>query len=371
MVVKMQSNWKTHLESNGAVIENNIVVHYGDSKHELAKMLVDNKTVVADLSHYGLIKISGSDAKSFLQSQFSNDINLVTESQAQLNSYCSPKGRVLALFNLFQVKDHYYLQLPRALLDSILKRLTMFKMRADVELVDVSDNLLCIGVSGPSAGSILKNAFKNYPDSNYACLNIVNSKNADQYQNTITIIQLANTTESKNQSQFLIFANSESLINFWTNNNDNLEPIGCHAWSLLNIQSGIPSIETETIDAFVPQMLNLQLINAVSFSKGCYPGQEIVARTQYLGKLKKRMYLLKSKNNKILAPGTDLSTEKAIDDQSKGKIVNCQVSIDGSIEALAVLQISSVDDGKVVVKSEPNIKFSIQNLPYSFEEPKS
>jgi len=355
----MDSIWKSHLESQGAVIEENGVSHYGNATQELAAVNNNDKTIIADLSHLGIIKISGSETQSFLQSQFSNDVNLVTETQAQLNSYCSPKGRVIAFFSLFQIQNDYYLQLPKALLDSILKRLTMFKMRADVELTDVSDTLCCFGLSGSSAESIIQNKFNTIPSEHCS----------SETQDNITVIKLPNTTN--NNSRFLVFSNCDTLASYWASNKDNLVAVGRDPWSLLDVQSGIPTIESETVDAFVPQMLNLQLINAVNFKKGCYPGQEIVARTQYLGKLKKRMYLLKSGNNQILVPGTDLTTENATDEQSKGKIVNCQLSPNGGIEALAVMQIKSIDEqGDVIVKSSPEVKFSTQTLPYSFEEPK-
>lgn len=353
----MESSWKTHLESKGAVIEENRVSHFGNARQELTNLNNKDKTIIADLSHYAIIKISGSEAQFFLQSQFSNDVNQVTKLQAQLSSYCSPKGRVLTLLRLLQINDDFYLQLPIVLLDSIMKRLTMFKMRADVDLINISDSLHCIGITGRAAESILKNEFDEIPASN----------NATKTKDDLTIIRVANNNNSETQPRFLLFASSNTLASFWTTNTDKLQPVGSASWSLLDIQSGIPTIEAETVDTFVPQMLNLQLINAVNFKKGCYPGQEIVARTQYLGKLKKRMYLIKSDVEQLLAPGTDLTTEDAIDEQSKGKIVNCQFSPDGGIEALAVIQIKSINQGHILVKNAPHIKFTIQELPYSFE----
>jgi len=361
----MNSSWKIHLESKGAVIENNKVIHFGKAEQELNGFNSNKTTIIADLSHYALIKISGSEAQSFLQSQFSNDVDLINESQAQLNSYCSPKGRILALFSLFKINNDFYLQLPHDLLDSILKRLTMFKMRADVELEDVSDSIQCIGISGLNAESLIQKIVTNVPNSHYSSIT----------QNGITVIRLENATQQNYQTRFIIFANNEILTQFWNDNNQDLLPVSSNIWSLLDIQSGIPTIETATIDSFVPQMVNLQLINAVSFKKGCYPGQEIVARTQYLGKLKKRMYLLKSENDQQLLAGSDLTTENATDEQSKGKIVNCQLSPDGGIEALAVIQISSIDpsneQGAILLKQNPQIKFTIHELPYSFESTES
>ncbi len=354
----MESSWKSHLESIGAIIENTTVRHYGNAQQELASIALKEKTVISTLCDDGIIKISGSETQSFLQSQFSNDVNLVTTKQAQLNSYCSPKGRVLTLFTLFQIADDYYLQLPKSLLDSTLKRLTMFKMRADVHLEDISDNLPCIGLAGTSAESVLSQYLTNIPKSNYDCCT----------ENGLTIIRLTNETTAITQPRFLIYGNSDTLANLWTKNSEQLTAIANQAWSILDIQSGIPSISNETVDAFVPQMLNLQLLNAVNFKKGCYPGQEIVARTQYLGKLKKRMYLLKSDSEELFSAGTDLSTENADDDQSKGKIVNCQLSPTSGTEALAVLQISSINKGKIVIKQAPHIKFTVHDLPYAFED---
>ncbi|VAW93517.1 tRNA-modifying protein YgfZ [hydrothermal vent metagenome] len=354
----MEASWKSHLESVGAVFEDTTVIHYGNAKQELASIAHKDKTVICALSDYGIIKISGTEAQTFLQSQFSNDVNLVTANQAQLNSYCSPKGRVLTLFTLFQIANNYYLQLPISLLDSTLKRLTMFKMRADVNLDDVTDNLLCVGLAGSSAQSILTKYLTDVPSLNYSCGS----------ENSLTVIRLANETTAITQPRFLIFGDNNTLANLWTNNLAQLTAIAQQPWSLLDIQSGLPSVSNDTVDAFVPQMLNLQLLSAINFKKGCYPGQEIVARTQYLGKLKKRMYLLKSDSNELFTVGTDLSTENAEDDQSKGKIVNCQLSATSGIEALAVLQINSINNGKILIKQAPHIKFTVHQLPYPFEE---
>ena len=140
----MNSQWQAYLEQQGATLfDDQTGIRFADPKTELTA--IDSGVVIADLSHLGVISVTGSDAETFLQGQFANDVTRVTEQHSQLNAYCSPKGRILAEFRLFKHAQGYLLVLPRSTVDSIIKRLTMFVMRSAVTLADESDRLVNVG----------------------------------------------------------------------------------------------------------------------------------------------------------------------------------------------------------------------------------
>ncbi len=332
----MLPEWKTFLERAGALVENGSVSHFSKPDEELQALA--GQTIICDLSHLGLIAATGPDAQAFLQGQFSNDVREVTEQSSQLNAYCSPKGRVLALFRLFKWADTYYLSLPHEILEATLKRLRMFVLRSQVMLAKASDNLVAIGLSGPDAEVKLANILGDLPQG------IDNSLQINYAGDRLTCIRIPGQ-----QPRFIIYGDLNAVKALWTEFADHVTSVGINAWKLLDIRSGIPVIYPATVDAFVPQMINLQDINAVSFKKGCYPGQEIVARMQYLGTLKRRMYQLQVDSSVQPLPGDDLYINES--DQSVGQIVDAQPAPQGGFELLAVLQIANTAEGKVRLHS--------------------
>jgi hypothetical protein len=134
-------------------------------------------------------------------------------------------------------------------------------------------------------------------------------------------------------------------------------------WDWLDIMAGIPGVHPETSDAFVPQMANLEIVGGVNFKKGCYPGQEIVARMQYLGKLKQRMYRARFEGNTQPHPGDSIFAPD-FPGQSAGTVVAAQPAPDNGFDLLAVIQISSAEAGELHLGSETGPKLSLQNLPY-------
>jgi folate-binding protein YgfZ len=168
--------------------------------------------------------------------------------------------------------------------------------------------------------------------------------------------------------RFEIFGDLDNCKKLWEAVNVNGAPVGATAWSWLDIRAGIPSIGEETSEAFVPQMVNMQLINGVSFKKGCYTGQEIVARMQYLGKLKRRMYLAHIETDSVPAAGDNLYSPDSSSGQGSGNIVNAQVAPDGGYDVLAVVEINSQKKGKVHLGSIKGPLLEFIHLPYEFEK---
>lgn len=323
----MHDKWTTFLENKGAVIDDGAVLHFDEAETNTA--LTGN--ILADLSHYGLISVSGADAKTFLQGQFTNDVRLVTEHKSQLSAFCSAKGRVLANFRLFQINDVYFLLLPRELVKSVIDRLKMFVLMARVELEDVSDTIVRIGCAGSNIEKALTGMMDNIPD----------KLDSVTHQDGLSVICVVESGSSL-PPQFVIIAQPEQAIKCWESLLTSAIAVGNDAWALLDIHAGVPTIYPTTTDMFVPQMINLQTIGGVSFEKGCYAGQEIIARMQYLGKLKRRMYLIHIDTKVSPQPADNLCIATAQGNQGIGKIVDARPARQG-YDALAVIQVDSVN----------------------------
>lgn len=343
----MQSEWQAHLVKQQARIDDGKVNDFGHPEQERAAI---TGNIITDLGQYGLISATGPDTQAFLQGQFSNDVRLVTDETSQLNAYCSPKGRILASFRLFYLRDKYYLELPQALLEQTLKRLRMFVLRSQVVLDDATDTMCRMGLAGPDAEQYIRIL-------NLACPEEVDSTRLNE---DVLVIRIPGPGP-----RFEIHGPAHKLIAYWQQLAERTTPVGADIWSLLDIQSGLPVIQSQTVESFVPQMVNLELINGVSFKKGCYPGQEIVARMQYLGKLKKRMYRAHVASNEAIQPGDALYSGSSDNTQSIGNIVNAQLSPEGGYDVLAVIQITEVENGEIRLGDKTGCPLEINELPYS------
>lgn len=343
----MNKDWQTFLSEQGGVIDEGVLKSFGDndSYPDLSQ------TYVCDLSELGLIKASGEDAQNFLHGQFTNDLHLVTADNSQLSSYCNPKGRILSIFRIFMQNDDYFLLMRRDVIEPVLKKLIMFKLMAKVELTDASDKLVLFGLAGPETDSILKENNISAPAEVGHAI----------HKNETTIIR----TPSKS-SRLLFISKPESAISLWKSLSEKTIQTNSNIWSLHDIQSGIAQVTAETSEAFIPQMVNLELIGGVNFQKGCYPGQEIVARTHYLGKPNRRMYRISVDTSASPLPGTNIFSAKD-GEQPVGKIVSAQNSSNESCGALAVLRTAKENDNELHLESLTGPKITIQTLPYSLE----
>lgn len=337
--------WQSHLQTCGAVIGGDRVAHFGDPQTELDA--TQGGTVIADLSHFGAINFSGADAESFLQGQLSCDMRQITSANAQYGSYCTPKGRMLASFLLWRSASGFFMQLPRSLREHIQKRLGMFVLRAKVKLADTSDSLTCLGIAGRDAEKLLAGRLGDVPA---ARLGVIHGESG-------TVIRLS-------QNRFEVIATPESASSLWDALKKGARPVGAACWDWLDIKEGIPFVVPATQDQFVPQMANLEAIGGVSFQKGCYPGQEIVARSQYLGKLKRRMYLANIRSTTSPAAADELFSPN-MEDQASGMIVNAAPSPDGGYDVLAVIQMASAEAGEIHWKGLDGPSLKLMPLPYA------
>jgi hypothetical protein len=345
----MNEAWLTTLKQHGATLSGDTVTDYGDIATERNAALSQN--VICDLSHIGLIRASGEDSNTFLQGQFSNDVRQVSETTHQLSSYCSPKGRMLALFRLFQHDGGLFLRLPRALLAPTLKRLQMFVLMSKVTLEDASEVVVHFGLSGPQAAELLVAQLGAAPQEVDSAVN----------HSGITVLRIAGPLP-----RFELYGSFEAMQPLWQALAAEARPVGAECWTLLDIHAGLPNVYPQTVETFVPQMVNLQRVNGVSFKKGCYTGQEVVARMQYLGKLKRRMYLAHADSDQLPQPGDELASPHSASGQGAGKVVSAATAANGGIDLLCVIEIAAADSGEVYLGDASGPKLALQTPPYGF-----
>lgn len=339
----MNESWKNYLIQNGAVIVDKSVAHFGNAEEELRAM--GSTTIISDISHLGLLRIEGEDSQSFLQGQFSNDVRDVSHSQAQYSSYCTPKGRMQASFLLWLNDDgNYYLQLPRETLVGLQKKLAMYVMRSKVKITDVSDEYVRFMVAGVEAKKAIEAILGGDAPSSLRINQGVGFK----------VISLE-------ENRFEIVASAEQGQTLWTKLATHCKPVGSQCWDWLNIQAGIPVIYNATQEEFIPQMVNFELIGGVNFRKGCYPGQEIVARTQHLGKTKRRMYLAHIAASDAPQPGDPLFYAEG---DGQARIVDAERSPQGGYDVLAVIPIAAVETGTIHWHSQDGPLLNFLALPY-------
>lgn len=337
----MNAEWQRFLGSLGArIVEGEAVFEAGGP----------GDCNLWDLSHLGLIRVAGDEAETFLQGQLTNDIRLLKPDTSQLGSFCSPKGRMLASFRLFRLGDAIYLQLPRERLAPILQRLRMFVLRAKVSIDDASDELAQIGLAGDCALGILGDLAGPEVD-------------AAVQREGICAVRLPG-----DRPRFLLAGEPDAVRARWEHAAHRARPANAASWRLLDIRAGIPTVYEQTAEAFVPQMVNLQLVNGVSFTKGCYTGQEVVARMQYLGKLKRRMYRVRFDAERCPAPATELFSPTSESGQGPGRVVVAAPGAEGGCEALVVVETDIAGSADIRVGDADGPVLTFLDLPYAFED---
>ena len=287
------------------------------------------------------------DAESFLQAQFSNDIAALPSPGSHLTTWSSPKGRVITLLRVTRISDGYLLKMPAGQLDPVLKRLRMYLLAAKVT-IEPRDDLLVAGVTGEKAAAALAGDIPARIDDTCELPG----------GGWVTRVR---GDGNRFTDRFEITAEAAQMAKYWTDLGQVSEAATETTWRLQNIDAGIPSINTATTEAFVLQMLNLQHINGVSFKKGCFPGQEVVARMQYLGKLKRQMVRMQHTGSALPASGDEIYTEAR--DSAVGKVVDA-VSVDGSsCRLLAVMAIAETTS-KLYLDKEGTLPVELMQLPY-------
>ena len=341
----MIESWKNFLLSQGAVIENGTVLHFGDPAAERAAA---QATVVADLSQLGLIAFQGEDTATFLQGQLTNDVRALHADGAQWNGLCSPKGRLLGNFLMWRQGEDTCLQLAGDLTASVLKRLSMFILRAKVKGRDASDETVRVVVAGPQAATAVHAAMGTVPEAPMRSAAVANG----------WVVRVG-------ADKFVLSIAPGAAEAVWQTLRQSATPVGAPVWDWLRLSAGIPMIVAATQEQFVPQMVNYEVLGGVSFQKGCYTGQEIVARSQYLGKLKRRMVL--AHVDAEATPGDSLYSAD-LDGQASGTVVNAAPAPGGGYDLLAVAQVESAATQTLHLRALDGPALALKPLPYALPD---
>lgn len=346
----MNPQWQAFLAEQGAEVAANGSLRFPNA----TEVPLDEPTecTLFDLSHLGLIAVEGEDAEPFLQGQLTNDIRELSPTHTQLSSHCSPKGRILASFRVLRMGDTIYLQLPRDRLPEALKRLRLYVLRAKVTLDDASDGLVRMGIAGGCATDRLSAQGLAVPEG------------GEDMVMTGGVGMLRMPSPSP---RFELVGPADTLVALWKALAPGAALGAADLWALHDIRGGIPTVYQETVDAFVPQMVNLQLIDGVSFTKGCYTGQEVVARMQYLGKLKRRMYWADVETDTPPRPGDELHAPTSTSEQASGRVVDARPTGAGRYELLVVVEIGAAEGGEVRL-GEHGPVLRLRPPPYGFAE---
>ncbi|MDD5296515.1 MAG: folate-binding protein [Rhodocyclaceae bacterium] len=344
----MNPDWLALLQQSGAQIDEHgaDVQDFGNPLEELRA--ARDATVIAPLTHLGLIRIAGDDAVDYLQNLTSNDVKKLPADQAEFNSLNSAKGRMVASLLTWRDDSDLMLLLSRDLQAPVQKKLTMYILRSKVKLTDASGEQRLLGLAGSQAAALLEGAGLPVPAADMGITRMSGG----------SVIRLS-------AQRFMLVVDAASTPALWQTLSAGARPVGTAAWRWLDIQAGIPRVSLPTQEQFVPQMINFDALGGLSFTKGCYPGQEVVARTRYLGKIKRRMFLAHAD---ICPPaGTALFAPSTLE-QACGNVVDAVAAPDGGFDLLAVIQIPCVEAGAVHLGALDGPTVQIRTLPYSLPE---
>ncbi len=322
---------------------------------ELERFLIKNGPVLTSLTHQALLKVTGSEAETFLQGQLSNDLKDVTDSKAQLSAYCDPQGQVLVLFLIFKYQGDFYLNFDGSLKESILKRLQMFVMRADVQFTDVSDTLIQIGFAG-EFGDLdiqrrLSTKVKDVYETGYIDIDGMRD---------VCVVKVPGPYH-----RYALFGPAAQMQETWKSLRSNADLTNSYDWNLLNIAAGVPEVNADTTAQFVAQFLNLDKLDAINFKKGCFPGQEIIARMHYRGKVTKRMFRIRFEESLNLKAGEALVLKDSNDKNHKLTVISENPNIYNGTLCLAIGTLKSLEAVEGDLLTESGAPAILEPLPYS------
>ena len=269
-------------------------------------------TITVPLTQLGLLQVRGADAATFLQGQLSNDVRRLSPVQAQLSSCNSPKGRMLAVLHVFATGEGFLLELHRGVLEAVLKRLRMYVLRSKVELAEATDRAL-LGLAGPRAAAILETLGLPAPAAPLACA----------WKDDVCV-----TRRLGEAPRYTLMVPAAAGAAWQERLGAQAAAAGLDDWKLAELEAGVPTVYPQTQDHFVAQMCNLDALGGISFDKGCYTGQEVIARVHYRGAVKRHMTQVRLECAPP-APGTKLDS---------GEVVDATAHPDGGAIALVVMR---------------------------------
>lgn len=286
---------------------------------------------VAPLPNLGVIRAQGEDAAKFLHGQLTQDFALLGANEARLAAFCNAKGRMLASFVAFRrAPDDILLVCSHDVLPATLKRLSMFVLRAKAKLTDATGEFALFGVAGAPGATTPWTL----------------SREGDSFR-----VQLY-PADGQPRALWVGPAGTSPAG----------APLDPQLWQWGEVRSGIATITTPVVEAFVPQMLNYESVGGVNFKKGCYPGQEVVARSQFRGTLKRRAFIARSEGE--LAAGQEVF-QAADPEQPAGVVAQAARNAAGAWEAIVSLQLAAAQAGDLHVQGAAGPALTLLPLPYA------
>jgi len=307
--------------------------------------------VLAALPELGVVAVQGADAAPFLNGQLTVDVTAIDAQRWQLGAYCSVKGRVLALFEMWRVDDGFCLMLPAEQSELLRTRLARFVLRSKAKLADLSDRWAVFGLTGPGIEAALVATGLQCPDAAWSCRVLDDGT------------RLVRVPPSPRTGARLMLVVPSAASESWRRQLGAVEEVDAGVWWWSKVDAGLPDVFTVTQERFVPQMLNLDVLGGVHFRKGCYPGQEVVARSQYLGKLRRRMMRGHAEG---ASAAEDLFGE---DGAPVGTVVMAAASPDGGVDLLFECPTELAGAVQLRIGAAQSSRVSPGELPYPMINP--
>ena len=279
------------------------------------------------------IKVAGDDASTFLQGQFSNDINLLEKNIFQYSSYSTNQGKVIAIFRILKDSDKYIILINKEIADYFIQKLSMYILMSKV-VIEVADEYSIVGVCGETSDNLLRD---------------LDNKNPNGVKRNGGYWILDNNCRNFSSST-LVYTNIAKGIDCINRLIDEDE-LSLNINKLSDYYNGFLRLNIETKELYIPQVLNLEKLNGINYKKGCYTGQEIVARTHYLGKIKKKLFLISHSSDSI----NILSKVHDDDDEILGEVMSSNLNINQETICLAVIRLDSLKKNLYINKSKINI----------------
>ncbi len=323
----MNKDWIDFLKSNDATINAELAITFPENQQ-------NNEHTITPISHLAILKITGADATQFLQGQLTCNINELTEFNSFFSASCNAKGRTITTLLIYKKNDEYLIILPKELTDKVITKFRMYILRSAVNIQDVTDELCLVGLTTPDPTLL-----KTLPE-----------KQFDVNQSTTKISLYGQ------DHRYLMINSVTDASSAWNQlyQSHGVTPVNSSSWKFQDISTGIPWLTQATSEEYIPQMLNIDKLGGISFNKGCYTGQEIIARTHYLGKAKRELFLAECNptamlkgNIQIFKNNSEHAIGKVISTESSGKITRMLTVIQNSDDDLHDLILDTPNKDKI------------------------
>ncbi|MGI2118895.1 tRNA-modifying protein YgfZ [Shewanella oncorhynchi] len=300
--------------------------------------------MLANLSHLGLIKVVGEQGRSFIHGQVTTDISSLATDQWRWGAHCDPKGKMLASFRTFAIQDALFMLMPKDAIEVDLPQLQKYAVFSKATLSNASAEWTLLGVAGEQASQFV-------------------NKHFGDIQQELTLIEKGAILKDAERFILVLTPNAAAALVAQSE----LSVFDASAWQALEIAAGYPNLAASHASQYVPQMCNLQAVNGISFNKGCYMGQETIARMKYRGGNKRALYILRGHTNLqiTLASGLEIAMEDSF--RRGGQIIEF-VQRGNQVLLTAVLPNDTANDTQLRFADDKQSHLTIQALPYSLDE---